>query len=122
MIRHKIYLSNPFSESQFKTIKYWFEFPARFCSIEDAKAFCVDLFNWYNTEHHHSGIALLTPETVHYGLAEEVGRNCNVTLERAYKEHPERFVRKQPETPKLPTAVWINPPADVSKTIELLTN
>jgi putative transposase len=113
---------NPFSESQFKTMKYRPEFPARFGSIEDARAFCVDFFNWYNTEHHHSGIALLTPEMVHYGTAEEVSRNRNVTLERAYKEHPERFVRKQPEPPRLPDAVWINPPATVSKTLELLTN
>jgi putative transposase len=113
---------NPFSESQFKTMKYRPEFPARFGSIEDARAFCVDFFNWYNTEHHHSGIALLTPEMVHYGMAEEVTRNRNVTLERAYKEHPERFVRKQPEPPRLPDAVWINPPATVSKTLELLTN
>jgi putative transposase len=113
---------NPFSESQFKTMKYRPEFPTRFGCIEDARAFGVDFFGWYNTEHHHSGIALLTPETVHYGLAEEVTRNRNVTLEQAYQLHPERFVRKQPEPPNLPTAVWINPPATVSKTLELLTN
>ena len=113
---------NPFSESQFKTMKYRPEFPTRFGSIQDGRAFCVGFFNWYNTEHHHSGIALLTPETVHYGLAEEVSRNRNVTLERAYQEHPERFVRKQPIAPQLPIAVWINPPARVSMTLELLTN
>jgi putative transposase len=113
---------NPFSESQFKTMKYRPEFPTRFGSIEDARAFCVDFLNWYNTDHHHSGIALLTPETVHYGLAEEVRANRNVTLQRAYQDHPERFVRKQPEPPRLPDAVWINPPATVSKTLELLTN
>jgi putative transposase len=113
---------NPFSESQFKTMKYRPEFPARFGSIEDARAFGVDFFDWYNNEHHHSGIALLTPETVHYGLAEEVNLKRNVTLERAYQLHPERFVRKQPEPPQLPTAVWINPPATVGKTLELLTN
>ena len=113
---------NPFSESQFKTMKYRPEFPARFGSIQDARAFGVGFFDWYNTEHHHSGIALLTPETVHYGLAEQVSLNRNVTLQQAYQEHPERFVRKQPEPPRLPNAVWINPPAPVSKTIELLTN
>ena len=113
---------NPFSESHFKTMKYRPEFPTRFGSIEDARAFCVDFFQWYNQEHHHSGIALLTPETVHYGLAEEVSRNRNVTLERAYQEHPERFVRKKPIAPQLPNAVWINPPARVSMTLELLTN
>ena len=64
----------------------------------------------------------MTPEMVHYGLAESVTAKRNVTLEQAYKEHPERFVRKQPQAPQLPTAVWINPPATVSKTVELLTN
>lgn len=113
---------NPFSESHFKTMKYRPEFPARFGSIEDARAFCVDFFDWYNTEHHHSGIALLTPETVHYGLAESVNLKRNVTLQLAYQLHQERFVRKQPEPPRLPTAVWINPPANVSNTQELLTN
>jgi putative transposase len=113
---------NPFSESQFKTMKYRPEFPTRFGSIQDARAFGVGFFNWYNTEHHHSGIALLTPEMVHYGMAEEVSRNRNVTLERAYHLHPERFVRKQPGPPRLPDAVWINPPVTVSKTLELLTN
>jgi len=113
---------NPFSESQFKTMKYRPEFPERFGSIEDARAFGVDFFDWYNNEHHHSGIALLTPETVHYGLAEEVSLKRNVTLQLAYQLHPERFVRKQPEPPQLPTAVWINPPATVGKTLELLTN
>ena len=113
---------NPFSESQFKTMKYRPEFPKKFGSSQDGRAFCVDFFRWYNTEHHHSGIGLLTPEMVHYGLAEEVTAKRNVTLEQAYKEHPERFVRKQPQAPQLPTAVWINPPANVSETAELLTN
>jgi putative transposase len=113
---------NPFSESQFKTMKYRPEFPNRFGSIEDARAFCVNFFRWYNTEHHHSGIALMTPETVHYGMAESVIVKRNVTLERAYQQHPERFVKKQPEAQQLPDAVWINPPATLSKTVELLSN
>jgi putative transposase len=113
---------NPFSESQFKTMKYRPEFPARFGSIEDARAFCVKFFEWYNTEHHHAGIALHTPETVHYGLAESITLKRTVTLQEAYQRHPERFVRKQPEPPRLPTAVWINPPATVGNTQELLTN
>ena len=113
---------NPFSESQFKTMKYRPDFPARFGCIEDARGFCGGFVDWYNQEHHHSGIALLTPETVHYGLAEEVGRNRDVTLHEAYRLHPERFVRKVPESPKLPEAVWINPPAIVGKTLELLNN
>lgn len=113
---------NPFSESQFKTMKYRPEFPQRFGCQEDARGFCGAFFDWYNREHHHSGIALLTPEMVHYGQAEEVRLNRNVTLERAYQQHPERFVRKVPESPRLPEAVWINPPAAQSKTLELLNN
>ena len=113
---------NPFSESQFKTMKYRPEFPNRFGCIEDARGFCGEFFNWYNREHHHSGIALLTPEMVHYGLAELVSWARLKTLQLAYRQHPERFVRKRPEPPKLPDAVWINPPATVSKTLKLLTN
>lgn len=113
---------NPFSESHFKTMKYRPEFPDRFGSNQDARAFCVDFFRWYNTQHHHSGIALMTPELVHYGLAESVTAKRNLTLEQAYQEHPEHFVRKQPQAPNLPTAVWINPPTTVSNTLELLTN
>lgn len=113
---------NPFSESQFKTMKYRPEFPKRFGCIEDARQFCVGFFDWYNRQHHHSGIGLMTPETVHYGLAEQVTLVRRQALEEAYRQHPERFVRKQPEPPRLPDAVWINPPVTVSKTLELLTN
>ena len=113
---------NPFSESQFKTMKYRPDFPKNFGCIEDTRGFCGPFFDWYNTEHHHSGIALLTPEMVHYGLAESVSQARLETLQQAYRKHPERFVRKHPEPPKLPDAVWINPPATVSKTVELLTN
>lgn len=113
---------NPFSESQFKTMKYRPEFPKRFGCIEDARGFCGGFFDWYNQEHHHSGIALLTPEMVHYGMAESVSQARLETLQQAYRQHPERFVRKQPEPPRLPDAVWINPPASVSNTLELLTN
>ena len=113
---------NPYSESQFKTMKYRPEFPNRFGSIEDARAFCSEFFRWYNREHHHSGIGLLTPEMVHYGLAEQVSQARLETLQNAYRQHPERFVRKMPEPPRLPTAVWINPPAVPSKTLKLLTN
>lgn len=112
---------NPFSESQFKTMKYRPEFPSRFGCQEDAREFCGGFIDWYNREHHHSGIALLTPEMVHYGLADEVSQARLEVLQQAYRQHPERFVRKPPEPPKLPGAVWINPPADTSKTLELLT-
>ncbi len=102
---------NPFSEAQFRTLKYRPAFPARFGSLEDARAFCREFFTWYNTEHRHSGIGLLTPADVHHGRAAEVTAARAVTLTRAYDAHPERFVRRPPQPPQLPTAVWINPPA-----------
>ena len=101
---------NPFSESQFKTLKYRPEFPDRFGSPEDARAFCQVFFSWYNWEHHHTGIGLLTPAVVHYGKAEEVIRSRQEVLDSAYAAHPERFVRKAPVPPQLPGEVWINPP------------
>ena len=101
---------NPFSESQFKTLKYRPEFPQRFGSLEDARAFCRSFFRWYNERHCHSGIGLLTPHAVHYGQALHITEQRRQVLARAYREHPNRFVRKPPEPPKPPTAVWINPP------------
>jgi putative transposase len=102
---------NPYSESQFKTLKYRPEFPERFGSIEDARGFCQEFMRWYNTEHHHTGIGLLTPETVHYGRAVEVIGERQRVLNAAYEQRPERFVRQHPQAPELPEAVWINPPA-----------
>jgi putative transposase len=101
---------NPFSESQFKTLKYRPGFPARFGSLEDARAFCRRFFRWYNQEHRHSGIGLLTPAIVHAGLAADVQAARAITLAGAYAAHPERFVRQPPRPPGLPSAVWINPP------------
>jgi putative transposase len=101
---------NPFSESQFKTLKYRPEFPERFGSIQDARGFCQVFFPWYNTEHHHSGIGLLTPEVLHYGRADDVIGQRQVVLSRAFERNPERFVRAHPRPPARPTAVWINPP------------
>jgi len=101
---------NPYSEAQFKTMKYRPEFPKRFGSIEDARRFCQGLFEWYNKEHRHSGIGLLTPEVVHYGQAEGVRKARKETLLRAYRLHPERFVNKIPKPPELPKAAWINKP------------
>ena len=106
---------NPFSESQFKTLKYCPEFPDRFGSREDARSFCERFFTWYNQEHRHSGIAMLTPGMVHYGRAEEVIAARRQVLEEAYRKHPERFVRKRPEPLPLPATVWINPPAKTEK-------
>lgn len=101
---------NPFSEAQFKTLKYRPDFPDRFGCIEDSRVFCQAFFPWYNTEHHHSGIGLLTPESVHYGLAQDVIEARGRVLRTAYEAHPERFVKKVPVPPSLPTAVWINKP------------
>ena len=111
---------NPYSESQFKTMKYRPEFPSRFGSIEDARAFCVKFFDWYNREHRHTGIGLLTPEMVHYGMASEVVAARQKTLDRAYEKHPERFVKKPPTAPDLPGEVWINPPAKEDGSDKLL--
>lgn len=101
---------NPFSESQFKTLKYRPSFPKRFGCIEDARAFCATFFGWYNTHHHHSGIGFMTPEVVHYGRAPRVIAQRQDVLDLAHQTHPERFVRKAPTAPALPEAVWINPP------------
>ena len=101
---------NPFSESQFKTLKYRPDFPDRFGSLEHARAHCQIFFRWYNHEHHHSGIAMLTPHMVHYGLAAEVLDHRQRVLTEAFQHHPERFVHNPPRPSPLPTAVWINPP------------
>lgn len=101
---------NPYSEAQFKTLKYRPEFPARFGSLEDARAFCRSFFDWYNHRHCHSGIGLMTPETVHYGRAEAVRHERAMVLEAAYAANPERFVRGTPQPPELPAAAWINRP------------
>lgn len=101
---------NPYSEAQFKTLKYRPDFPDRFASIEDARAFCQRFFAWYNHEHHHSGVAWHTPHDVHYGLTEQVRAARADTLAAAYARHPERFVRKPPQPPVIPTTVWINQP------------
>ena len=101
---------NPFSESLFKTCKYQPQFPERFGSIQDAKAFCRRFFQWYNAEHHHLGIGLMTPDQVHYGQADEIYAARKQTLETAFLANPNRFVKKVPSPPQKPTAVWINPP------------
>ena len=101
---------NPYSEAQFKTLKYRPGFPDRFASIEEARAFCQDFFRWYNAEHRHSGIGLLPPEVVHYGQAQDAYDARSRVLATAYAAHPERFVRQVPRPPQLPTAAWINPP------------
>jgi len=101
---------NPFSEAQFKTLKYQPDFPARFGGLEDARAFCRRFFPWYNTTHRHAGIGYFTPEAVHDGHAPALHTARIQILATAYATHPERFVRHVPQPPSLPTAAWINPP------------
>ena len=100
---------NPYSEAQFKTLKYRPDFPERFGSIEDARSFCRRFFDWYNNEHRHSGIGMMTPANVHHGRAHQVRAQRALVLEAAWRRNPERFAR-QPIPPALPTAAWINPP------------
>jgi putative transposase len=102
---------NPFSEAQFKTLKYCPSFPERFGALEDARTFGQVFFSWYNSEHHHSGLGFLTPAVVHYGLAPGVRAHRQRVLTAAYAVHPERFVNGMPQPAELPKAVWINPPA-----------
>lgn len=102
---------NPFSESNFKTLKYGPGFPGRFGGYEDALAHCREFFPWYNQEHRHSGIAHLTPEQVHYGLADEILFRRYTTRMAAYHAQPERFINGPPKLLKLRPAVYINPPA-----------
>jgi putative transposase len=103
---------NPFSEAHFKTLKYRPEFPDRFGCIQDSRSVCGDFFRWYNHEHHHVGIGLLTPADVHHGRAKERVQQRARVLEVAHQTHPERFVRGAPRPPPPPTAVWINKPAN----------
>jgi putative transposase len=101
---------NPFSEAQFKTLKYCPQFPERFGSIEDARAFCQTFFTWYNHEHRHTGIGLMTPAQVQYGLADQIYQQRCRVLTSAYQMHPQRFKHRQPTPPHLSDAVWINKP------------
>ena len=102
---------NPFSEAGFKTLKYHPNFPARFDSLSEARDFCASYFAWYNDQHHHTGIALLTPAQVHFGEAEAILSRRHETLLAAFAAHPERFGYRQPRREGLPEAVWINTPA-----------
>ena len=110
---------NPYSESQFRTLKYRPEFPDRFGCIQDGRAFCQQFFPWYNDEHRHSGLGLLTPAVVHFGQAPAVMAARQVVLDAAYQAHPNRFVRRPPKPLPLPPEVWINKPVNTdSKTDE----
>jgi putative transposase len=108
--RPNISNDNPFSEAQFKTLKYRPDFPDRFGSLEHARGHCGPFFDWYNLEHRHGGIGLLTPHDVHYGLAPARVAARGQVLDAAYAAHPERFLAGRPAPLPVPTAVWINPP------------
>jgi len=113
---------NPFSEAQFKTLKYRPDFPDRFGSLEDARTFCTAFYRWYNHAHRHSGIGMHTPSDVHHGHAEDVRKARVQTLSAAYAATPERFVRHPPQPPKLPGTTWINrPEADTPTNSLILT-
>ena len=101
---------NPYSEAQFKTLKYCPAFPDRFGSIQDSRSFCQAFFAWYNDEHKHTGISMLTPGQLHYGEAKQVIESRNQALQEAFNRHPNRFKYKQPEHPSIPEAAWINKP------------
>jgi len=101
---------NPYSEAHFKTLKYRPGFPQRFDSIEHAREFCREFFGWYNHQHRHSGIGLMTPATVHHGQAEQTHTQRARVLDAAYTRNPERFVRRAPKPPPVPVAAWINKP------------
>jgi putative transposase len=102
---------NPYSEAQFKTLKYCPAFPGRFGSIEDARAFCTLFFDHYNHIHRHAGIGLHTPASVHYGTAPDIRAQRQATLDAAYAANPARFRHRPPTPPKLPTIAWINEPS-----------
>ena len=106
---------NPYSESQFKTMKYSPTFPRNFNNVEEARSFCRDFFRWYNNEHYHSGIGFLTPHSVHYGTADEILKNRREVLNKAFKDNPDRFRNKKPVLKNAPRAVWINKPDNIEK-------
>lgn len=108
--RPQVSNDNPFSEAQFKTVKYHPGFPERFGSIQDARVWADAFFDWYNHHHRHSALCLMTPAMVHYGTAERVREQRLQVLDAAYRAHAERFVNGPPDLPQLPRAVWINPP------------
>jgi putative transposase len=107
---------NPYSESQFKTMKYRADFPERFGCYQDAHQFCTEFFPWYNHDHYHSGLGYLTAYDVHYGLAEKRREQRAAVLQDAFEKNPQRFVRGLPKPALLPAAAWINKPKEIART------
>jgi len=105
---------NPYSESQFKTMKYRPNYPDRFGSMEDARGFCRGFFHWYNEQHHHSGLSMMTPEQVHLGQQNAIKQARDQVLSSAFQKHPRRFVKGLPSSKECPRLVWINPPLGLS--------
>ena len=112
---------NPFSEAQFKTLKYRPDYPQRFGCQQDARRWAKDFFDWYNYEHHHTALGLLTPADVHYGRAQAVIQQRQQVLQAAYQKYPERFVQGLSKPQPLPDAVWINPPKTLAELEKCLT-
>ncbi len=109
--RPRVSDDNPFSEAQFKTLKYHPGFPGRFAGREAATGYCRSFFPWYNHDHRHAGIAMLTPADVYFGRARDLLADRKKVLANAYRNHPERFPRGCPQPAALPEAVYINPPS-----------
>jgi len=115
--RPQVSNDNPYSEAHFKTLKYRPDYPTRFGCQQDARAWANTFFDWYNRQHHHTGLALLTPADVHFNRAQTVLQKRQAVLQAAYEKTPERFVKGCPLPAQLPPAVWINPPARQVATI-----
>lgn len=109
---------NHFSESQFKTMKYRPEFPRRFNSLVEAREFCRTFFKWYNEEHYHSGIGFLTPDSLHYGFAENVLKKRGEVMLQAYKNNPKRFRFRKPKLKNIPKMIWINKPDNIENNLK----
>jgi putative transposase len=116
--RPRVSNDNPFSESQFKTLKYHSDFPGRFSSDEHALEWCREFFPWYNEQHRHEGIGFFTPADVHFGRHERIDRARQAALDTAYARNPERFVRGRPSSPAVPEVVWINRPDETTVEIQ----
>jgi putative transposase len=116
--RPRVSNDNPYSESQFKTLKYHPDFPENFGSVQNAREFGWPFFDWYNNEHRHSGIAMLTPAQVHYGNPQKVLQQRHQVVMLAWNLHPERFPNGKPRLHSLPASVWINPPANDEEVAE----